>query len=209
MAAGLDFGGGVLCVADDVAVCKVGDHEVVLAQSLGHFFHHLGQGQLRLLVKVDALGGGDAHVVLSGEGGVFAAVEEEGHVGELLRLGTVELTLAGLGEHLGQRLCHMGRRKSHRQVLKFVVIKGQNGKIEVVELVPGYGRKVRLGEKLRQLDFPLAPAAAKDHGVPVADRARSAAVPHQDHGLQMIVVLSLGICLTHGVRQPGAAPIDL
>ena len=60
-----------------------------------------------------------------------------------------------------------------------------------------------------QLDFPLAPAAAKDHGVPVADRARSAAVPHQDHGLQMIVVLSLGICLTHGVRQPGAAPIDL
>ena len=194
-------------MADDVAVCEVGDHEVVLAQSLGHFFHHLGQGQLRLLVKVDALGGGDAHVVLSGEGGVFPAVEEEGHVGELLRLGTVELTLAGLGEHLGQRLCHMGRRKSHRQVLKFVVIKGQNGKIEVVELVPGYGRKVRLGEKLRQLDFPLAPAAAEDHRISVLYAAYGGACfIHTHKGLHVVIAFASGIGGPDCLGQLNAAP---
>ena len=60
MGAGLQLSGGVLGVTDDVAVGEVGDDEVILAQGIGQGVGDLGQGQLRLLVEVDALGGGDA-----------------------------------------------------------------------------------------------------------------------------------------------------
>ena len=104
VAAGLQLGGGVLGVADDVAVGEVGDDKVVFPQGVRHGPGHLRQGQLRLLVKVDALGRGDAHILLAGEGGVFPAVEEKGHMGELLGLRAVELAFAGLGEDLCQGL---------------------------------------------------------------------------------------------------------
>ena len=96
VAAGLQLGGGVLGVADHVAVGEVGDNEVVLPQRPGHGLRHLGQGQLRLLVEVDALGRGDTHIILTGEGTILAPVEEKGDMCEFFRLRTVELGLSGL-----------------------------------------------------------------------------------------------------------------
>ena len=41
-----------------------------------------------------------------------------------------------------------------------------------------------------QLDFPLAPAAAEDHGVIILNAATGRTVFRQDHGFQMVVVLA-------------------
>lgn len=56
--AGIQLGGGVLGVADDITVGEVGDDEVVFPQGARHSPGHLRQGELRLLVKVDAFGRG-------------------------------------------------------------------------------------------------------------------------------------------------------
>ena len=65
----------------------------------------------------------------------------------------------------------MLRCEGDGQVLELVVIQGQDGEIQVVELVDVHGIEVLVGEHLRQFDLPLAPAAAKDNGVVVLDTA--------------------------------------
>ena len=205
IAAGFDLGLRVGGVPDDVSVGEVGEHKVIFAQGVHHRVRHLGQGQLGLLVEVDALGRGDAHVVLPGEGVVLAAVEEEGHVGELLALGAVELGFARLAEDLGQGLHHLGGGEGDGQVLEFVVIHGHDDKVQVVELPALRLVEALLREHLGELDLPLAPAAAEDGGVAVGNLAHGLAVLHQDHGLQMIVVLAQLICFLDGLSQLSAA----
>ena len=209
IAAGLNLGGGVLGVADDIAVGEVGDNEVILAQGVHDGVRHLGQGQLGLLVKVDTLGGGDAYVVLAGEGVVLTAVEEEGHVGEFLGLGTVELGFAGLGQDLGQGLHHLGGGEGDGQVLELVVVHGHDDKVQIVQLPALHLVEALLGEHLGQFDLPLAAAAAKDGGIAVSNLAHGLAVLHQDHGLQMIVILAQLVCFFDGLCQLGAAAFDI
>ena len=207
--AGLDLGPGVLGVADDVAVGKVGHHEVILAQGVHYGVRHLGQGELRLLVKVDALGRGEAQVILPGEGIVLAAVEEEGHVGELLALSAVELGLPRLAEDLGQGLYHLGRGKGDGQVLKLVVVHGHDDEIQIVQHPALRLVKLRLREHLGELDLPLAPAAAEDGGVAVRDLAHRLPVLYQNHGLQVVVVLTQLVCPLDGLSQLSAAAFDV
>ena len=65
--------------------------------------------------------------------------------------------------------------------------------------------KVRLGEHLRKLNLPLAPAAAEDGGIAVGNLAHGLSVLHQNHGLQVVIVLSQFICSLDGLRQLRAA----
>ena len=71
-----------------------------------------------MLSLIHIFGRGDAHILFTGEGGVFPAVEEKGHMGELLGLRAVELGFSGLGEDLGQRFYHVFRRKGDGQMLE-------------------------------------------------------------------------------------------
>ncbi len=68
MLAGFQLGSGIQGVADHVAVGEVGHHEIVFAQSAHDLIRHGRQAQLRLLVKVNALGRRHAHVILAGKG---------------------------------------------------------------------------------------------------------------------------------------------
>ena len=194
-------------MADDVAVGEVGHHEIVFAQSAHDLIRHGRQAQLRLLVKVNALGRRHAHVILAGEGRVLAAVEEKGHMGILLALRAVELILPRLAEDLSQRLHHMRRRKGDGQILEFVMIHGHDDEIQILQLVPLHLVEVRIGEQLRQLDLPLTAAAAEHGGIAVSDLAHRLAILHQDHGFQMVVILPRLIRFFHGPRQLCAAAL--
>ena len=205
--AGIQLGGGVLGVADDITVGEVGDDEVVFPQGARHSPGHLRQGELRLLVKVDAFGRGDAHILFTGEGGVFPAVEEKGHMGELLGLRAVELGFSGLGEDLGQRFYHVFRRKGDGQMLELVVIQCQDSEVQILQLPALHGPEVVRREQFRQLDLPLTPAAAEHHRVVIPDAADGNAALSQHHGLQMIVVLPCGIGMPDGLCQLGTAVI--
>ena len=205
--AGLQLGGGVLGVADDVAVGKIGHDKIILSQRFHHPVCHGWQAQLRLLVKVNALGGRDAHVVLAGERGVFAAVEEKGHMGILFAFGAVELALPRLAEHLCQRLDHMGGGKRNGQILELVMVHGHDDKIQILQQITLHPIKIRIGKQLRQLDFPFSPAAAEHGGIPVADLSHGSAIFHQDHRFQMVIIQPCLICFFHGPRQLGAAAL--
>ena len=207
MLAGFQLGGGIQGVADHVAVGEVGHHEIVFAQSAHDLIRHGRQAQLRLLVKVNALGRRHAHVILAGEGRVLAAVEEKGHMGILLALRAVELILPRLAEDLSQRLHHMRRRKGDGQILELIMIHGHDDEIQILQLVPLHLVEVRIGEQLRQLDLPLTAAAAEHGGIAVSDLAYRLAVLHQDHGFQMVVILPRLIRFFHGPRQLCAAAL--
>ena len=101
----------------------------------------------------------------------------------------------------------MGRGEGHGQVLELVVIQGQDSEVQIPQGPPFHRREVRLGEKLRQLHLPLAPAAAEDDGVMVPDAAHGDAVLRQDHRLQMVVVLSGLIGPPDGLGQLCAASV--
>ena len=194
-------------MADDVAVGEV-RHDEVIAFIHGalHLLRHGGQAQHRLLIEGDALGGRDAQVRLPRERLVIAAVEEEGHMGKLLRFGAVELAKSRLAEHLGQGLLHPLGSKGDGQVLEFLVIHGHDGEVQVRHVLPLKMGKVLVGEGLGQLDLPLAPAAAEHHMVAVFDFANGLALlVHQDHGFQGVIGLALDIGILYGLGQGLAA----
>ena len=101
----------------------------------------------------------------------------------------------------------MLRGKGDGQVLELVVVQRQDGEIQILQLPALHGLEIVLREQFRQLDLPLAPAAAEDHRVVIPDAADGGAVLGQHHGLQMIVVQPRGIGLSDGLRQLGAAVI--
>ena len=129
-------------------------------------------------------------------------------MGELLRLGAVELGLSRLGEDLGQGQLHVLRSKGHRKVLELVMVQRQNGEVQVVQTAPLHDGEIRIREHLRQLHLPFAPAAAEDHGIVVPDAAHGNTVLRQDHGLQVIVVQTGCIGAFDGLRKAGAAAIS-
>ena len=194
-------------MADHVAVGEVGEDEVIpLVHRRLYLFRHLRQTQLRLLIKGNPLGRGYAHIGLSLEGLVVAAVEEEGHMGELLGLGTVELPQPRLAQHLGQRLFHLFRGESDGKILEFVMIHGHDAEFQILQGRTVKVPEVRVGKGLGQLDLPFTPAAAEDHLIPAADLAHGGAVLfRQHHGLQIIVGLPLGVSGFHRSGEGFAA----
>ena len=130
-------------------------------------------------------------------------------MGELLRLGAVELAFSGLGNHLGQRHFHVGGRKSDGQILEFLVVEGHDGKIKVLKRTAGNLRETGVRKHIGQLDLPLTPAAAENHTVPVGDPAHGPAALRQNHRFQMIVVHSFGVGGSDGLRQESAAVLRL
>ena len=130
-------------------------------------------------------------------------------MGEFLGLGTVELGFAGLGQDLGQGLHHLGGGEGDGQVLELVVVHGHDDKVQIVQLPALHLVEALLGEHLGQLDLPLAPAAAEDGGIAVGNFAHGLAVLHQEHRLQMVVVLSQFVCFLDGFRQLGTAAFHI
>ena len=196
-------------MADDVAVGEVGEDEVIaLVHGPLHLLRHLRQAQLRLLVEGDALGGGDPQVVLAGEGLVLAAVEEEGHMGVLLRLGAVELPQSRLADDLRQGLHNLLRRKSDGQILELLMVHGHDDEAQILHIRPVEVLEIRVHEGVGQFDLPLAPAAAEDHLVPVLNFTyRHSALAYESQGLQIVVGLSGLISGLHGPGQGLAADI--
>ena len=202
---------GIGRVSDDVAVGEVCQHEVIaLVRRLHDPLGHLGQAQFRLLVKGNALGRRNADVRLAWEGLVFAAVEEERHMGILLALGTMELLQACLGDHLRQRLLHLFRRERDGQVLELLVIHGHDHEFQSGHVFPGKAAEIGIGERLGQLYLALAAAAAEHHAVAVLDLAHRCAVfVHAHHRLQKIIGLALTIGVLHCLRQRTSSAIAI
>ena len=164
-------------VADHVAVCKVGDDEVIaVLEPVGNGVYHAGQAQAGHGIERHALGGGNAHVVLARERLLVTAVEEEGHVGKLFAFGAVQLRLAGFGEHLRERVPHLGGRERDGQIGVFLVIHREDYEVERRNPFPLESGEVRVGERIGQLDLALAAAAAEDDRIAGAHRADGGAV---------------------------------
>ena len=103
---GLDGGLKHAGVAHHVAVGEVEDDHVVIAalDALDGLLGDLGGAHLGLEVIGGHLGGGDQAAILSGEDLLRPAVEEEGHVGVLLRLGDAQLGVALPGDILAKNV---------------------------------------------------------------------------------------------------------
>jgi hypothetical protein len=100
-----DFGILVGSVPDHIPIGKVGYDEIVfLLNAFQNLFCHLRQAELGDLVERDAFRGGDAHVVLAGEGLVIATIEEKGDVGKFFLLGCMELSQTGSADDFGEGL---------------------------------------------------------------------------------------------------------
>ena len=110
-------------MAHHVAVGEVEDDHIVIAalNALDGLRGDLGGAHLRLEVIGGHLGGGDQTAVLAREHLLSATVEEESHMGVLLRLGNAELSIALAGVILGST--HIG----HREVALFPLHVGEGG----------------------------------------------------------------------------------
>ena len=99
-------------------------------------------------------------------------------MGELLRLGAVELAFSGLGNHLGQRHFHVGGRKSDGQILEFLVVEGHDdGKIKVFKRTAGTCAKPG-SVNMSVSSISRSPRRqAENHTVPVGNPAHRPAAP--------------------------------
>ena len=169
-----------------------------------------GQAQLGHLLEGDADGRRDAEIVFAGERLAVPAVEEEGDVCVLFRLGDAQLAQPRTADDLAQGVRHLARRKRHRQVFELFVVEREWHKGEVAELGPREAVKSRLRERLGQLDLALAAAAAEDDRVPIRDPAdRRALCVYGDQRFERVVVLTRAICRADGLREGGRAMSEM
>ena len=104
----------------------------------------LDRTHLRLQIIGGHLGRGRQNALFAAEGLLDAAVEEEGDVGELLRLGGAQIAQIGGGEHIAQNVLHRLRRADDGQ-LELLVVLGHAG---VVQVLGQLGARNRLVERL-------------------------------------------------------------
>ena len=128
-------------------------------------------------------------------------------MGEFFRFGGVELGAAGFADNLRKRFMYLLRRKGDGQILEFIVIKGQNHKLEIVQPGPPGLVEIRLSEHFSQFNFPLAPAAAEDHRISVLYAAYGGACfIHTHKGLHVVIAFASGIGGPDCLGQLNAAP---
>ena len=193
-------------VAHHVAVGEV-QHDDVVGPGLDALDALLADGggaHLRLEVIGGHLGRGDEAAVLPGENGLHAAVEEEGHVGVLLRLRDAQLGHAHPGEVLAQAVDHALPGEGHLHIGHGGVIlrgadEGQG------EELPGEAGELRVHQGAGQLPGPVGPEVEEDDAVVVADGALGVA----DHRLHELIRDAAGIGLPHGVDGVGIAGAPL
>ena len=202
------FAGDGLCgiggrVPDDVAVCKVCDDEIIaLVDAVAQGLRHVRQSQLRHGLERHAFRRRDPDVVFAVERDLIAAVEEERHVRKLLALRKVHLRLSVCGEHLGERLLHLARRKRDRQIGIALAVHGEDDEIQRIEHRALEALEVRIGERVGELGFALASAAAEDHAVAGFHKTHRAVAVIQVHRLETVFRAAV-VCVDpfHGARQ--------
>ena len=122
-------------------------------------------------------------------------------MGKLLRFRAVELPQPRLTENLSQRLLYPLRSKGDGKTLELFVIHSHDREIQLIQILTLKMGEIRFGKGLGQLDLPLSPAAAEHHVVAVFDLAhRLTLLIHEDHRLQGVIGLPLGIGFLH---RPG------
>jgi len=70
-------------------------------------------------------------------------------------------------DQLPQGIRQVDRRKSHREVLEFFMIQGQDDKIYPGQVTAVKMRKFRFGKSLRQFHLPLTTPAAKNNRITI------------------------------------------
>ena len=171
-------------VAHHVAVGKVQNDHVIGAglDALHALVRHLRRAHLRLLIVGGHLGGGHQYPVLTGKHSLGPAVEEEGHMGVLLRLRDPQLGHAHLAEILPQAIAHRHPGEGHLHI-------GHGGVVLCVaheghgEKLAGEAVELRVHQGPGDLPGPVGPEVEEDHAVIVGDGALGIT----DHGFHEFV----------------------
>ena len=183
---GLDGGLEHAGVAHHVAVGEVEDDHIVIAtlNALDGLLGDLGGAHLRLEIVGGHLGGGDQTAVLAREHLLGAAVEEESHMGVLLRLGNAELSIALAGDILTEDIGQLPVGEGHQHVGHGGVILGSThiGHREVA-LFPLHVGEGGVHKAAGDLPRPVGAEVDKDDGVALLHLA----VLGAHHGLHELI----------------------
>ena len=189
-------------MAHHVAVGKVHHDEVVLLGGNGshQLILHLVGTHFGLQVVGSHLRAGHQDAVLAFEGSLASAIEEEGDVGILLRLGGVQLLLALLREIFAQRVLHILLREEDVHALEVGVV----GRHAVI-LQAGDGchallRHVLLGEHNGELLGAVVAEVDEDDHIALLYAAVHRSVVDR---LDELVGDTLVIALLHGLHHIG------
>ena len=199
-------------VAHHVAVGEVEDDEVLdlgidlVDQLLGH----LGGAHLRQQVVGRHLRGVHQDAVFVLELQLAAAVEEEGHVGVLLRLGDAQLALAGLGDGLAEGIVHQLLVEEDMHAGEGGIVRGEAAVVQREGVHPLF-RHVLLRQHGRQLAGAVVAEVVEDDGVALLDLGEGLAVLG-DHDRLDELVGHVGVvgCLdaVDGALERGALAFD-
>ena len=155
-------------MAHHVAVGEVEDDHIVIAalNALDGLRGDLGGAHLRLEVIGGHLGGGDQTAVLAREHLLSATVEEESHMGVLLRLGNAELSIALAGDILAEDIGQLPVGEGHQHIGHGGVILGSThiGHREVA-LFPLHVGEGGVHKAAGDLPRPVGAEVDKDDGV--------------------------------------------
>ena len=189
-------------MAHHVAVGEVEDNHVVIAalNALDGLLRDLGGAHLRLEIVGGHLGGGDQAAVLAGEHLLVAAVEEEGHVGVLLRLGNAQLGIALLGDILAENVGQLPVGEGDEHVGHGgIVLGGADEGHGEVALLPLHVGKGGIHETAGDLPGPVGAEVGEDDGVALPH----AAVLGAHDGLHKLVGDAGIIGFLHPVHRVG------
>ena len=154
-------------VADHVGGCEVvhDELELALTDALGHLLAHIGGAHLGVQVVGSYPGGGNHVSLLTRKLLLHAAVEEEGHVGVLLRLRDVALLDLLLAEPLGEHIAHVLGRESNGEGVVGLVLR-HGGELDVLGVREvRAGRAVVVAQELRDLANPVGAVVEEEKGV--------------------------------------------
>ncbi len=130
------------------------------------------------------------------------AIEEEGDVRVLLRLGHMQLGQPRAADHFPEGVRQAGRGKGDREILELLVVERQDAERQVAHGSPGEAAPVLFDEGFRELHFALPAAAAEDDGIAVLHPPHGMAVGAQQHDrLKGVVGLARPVAGAHGLGQ--------
>ena len=196
----LDGSGKHTGVAHHVAVGKIQDHHVIFAalNALHTLVAHLVGAHLRLQVIGGHLRRCHQHTILPGILLLHAAVEEEGHMGILLRLGNAQLGHAQRAEIFAQAVFHSDPGPRHQHIGHGCVIL-RIADIGGGEILPLEPVKLRVHNGPGNLPGPVGPVVEENDAVVVGNSALAVT----DHRLHKLVRYAVFIALGHGIHGVG------
>ena len=187
-------------VTHHVAVGEVQDDDIIRTgfDPLHALVAHLVGAHLRLEIVGRHLGRGHQHPVLAGELGLHAAVEEEGHMGILLRFRDAELGQSQIAEILTQTVADGLTGVGHLHIGHgSVILRGADEGHG--EILAGEAVELRVHKGPGDLTGPVRAVVEEDHTVIIGDGA----VPVADHRLDELVGDAGGVGILHRCHGQG------